>query len=72
MGRFYQERLGQPPQVVITTAITAGINGREKQSKSLGNYISISDTSRDMFGKAMKLPDNLVTEFLRVYTYVPT
>jgi tyrosyl-tRNA synthetase len=71
MGRFYQERLGQSPQVVITTAITPGIDGREKQSKSLGNYIAINDTARDMFGKAMKLPDNLATEFLRVYTYVP-
>lgn len=71
MGRFYQERLGQKPQVVITTSITPGIDGREKQSKSLGNYIAISDTARDMFGKAMKLPDNLVTKFLRVYTYVP-
>lgn len=71
MGRFYQERLGQKPQVVITTAITPGIDGREKQSKSLGNYIAISDTARDIFGKAMRLPDNLVTEFLRVYTYVP-
>lgn len=71
MGRFYQGRLGQPPQVVVTTAITPGIDGREKQSKSLGNYIAIGDTSRDMFGKAMKLPDSLATEFLRVYTYVP-
>lgn len=71
MGRFYQERLGQKPQVVVTTAITPGIDGREKQSKSLGNYIAISDTARDIFGKAMRLPDGLVTEFLRVYTYVP-
>jgi tyrosyl-tRNA synthetase len=68
MGRFYQERLGQQPQVVITTAITPGIDGREKQSKSLGNYIAISDTARDMFGKAMKLPDPLVAQYLRVYT----
>lgn len=68
MGRFYQERLGQQPQVVITTAITPGIDGRQKQSKSLGNYIAISDTARDMFGKAMKLPDRLVAEYLRVYT----
>lgn len=71
MGRFYQERLGQRAQVVITTAITPGIDGREKQSKSLGNYIAITDTARDMFGKAMKLPDKLVAEFLKVYTYVP-
>jgi tyrosyl-tRNA synthetase len=71
MGRFYQERLGQRPQVVITTAITAGIDGREKQSKSLGNYIAITDTARDMFGKAMRLPDHLIADFLRVYTFVP-
>lgn len=71
MGRFYQERLGARPQVVMTTTITPGIDGREKQSKSLGNYIAISDTARDMFGKAMKLPDSLVGVYLRVYTLTP-
>lgn len=71
MGRFYQEHFGQRPQAVITTAITPGIDGREKQSKSLGNYIAISDTARDMFGKAMRLPDKLIAQFLRVYTLVP-
>jgi tyrosyl-tRNA synthetase len=71
MGRFYQERMGAKPQTVITTKITPGIDGREKQSKSLGNYIGLDDTPRDMFGKAMRLPDNLVSEFLQVYTLVP-
>lgn len=71
MGRFYQERMGRKPQTVITTKITHGIDGREKQSKSLGNYIAISDTPRDMFGKAMSLADNLIAEFLEVYTLVP-
>lgn len=71
MGRFYQERLGAAPQVVITTAITPGIDGREKQSKSLGNYIALTDPARDMFGKVMKLPDGLVSQYLRVYTLVP-
>lgn len=71
MGRFYQERMGGKPQTVITTKITPGIDGREKQSKSLGNYIAVSDTPRDKFGKAMSLPDHLVTEFLQVYTLVP-
>ncbi|MBV9140840.1 MAG: tyrosine--tRNA ligase [Pseudonocardiales bacterium] len=71
MGRFYQERMGGNPQTVITTKITPGIDGREKQSKSLGNYIAVSDTPRDMFGKAMSLPDNLISEFLEVYTLVP-
>ena len=70
MGRFLAERLGQPPQVVVTTAITPGTDGRAKQSKSLGNYIAISDSPRDMFGKSMKLPDHLVTCYLRHYTMV--
>lgn len=71
MGRFYQERMGSSPQTVITTKITPGIDGREKQSKSLGNYIAISDTPRDIFGKAMSLPDQLIAQFLEVYTLVP-
>jgi tyrosyl-tRNA synthetase len=71
MGRFFAERLGGTPQVVVTTEITPGIDGRAKQSKSLGNYIAISDSARDMFGKAMKLPDHLVTTYLRHYTLVP-
>ena len=71
MGRFLQERLGGSPQVVITTELTPGIDGRAKQSKSLGNFIALSDTARDMFGKAMKLPDHLVTLYLRHYTMVP-
>jgi tyrosyl-tRNA synthetase len=71
MGRFLAERLGTAPQVVITTHITPGIDGRAKQSKSLGNYIALSDSARDLFGKAMRLPDHLVTEYLRHYTLVP-
>jgi tyrosyl-tRNA synthetase len=71
MGRFFAERLGSTPQVVVTTEVTPGIDGRGKQSKSLGNYIALTDSPRDMFGKAMKLPDHLVTLYLRHYTTVP-
>jgi len=71
MGRFFAERLGARRQVVITTRITPGLDGREKQSKSLGNYIALSDTARDMYGKAMKLPDSLALEYLHVYTLFP-
>lgn len=71
MGRFFAERLGGIPQVIVTTEVTPGIDGRAKQSKSLGNYIALSDSPRDMFGKAMKLPDHLVTVYLRHYTMVP-
>lgn len=71
MGRSYQERLGARPQTVITTKITPGTDGREKQSKSLGNYIALDDTPRDKYGKVMSLQDSLITEFLEVYTLVP-
>ena len=71
MGRFYQETLGQSPQVVLTTRITPGIDGREKQSKSLNNYIAITDTPREKYGKIMSLPDGLMTEYMRVYTCIP-
>ena len=62
MGRWIQERLGQRPQVVLTTTITPGIDGREKQSKSLGNYIGILHSPRDKFGRVMRVPDHLVAE----------
>jgi tyrosyl-tRNA synthetase len=71
MGRFYQERFGQTPQIVITTKITPGTDGREKQSKSLGNYIALADTPRDQFGKVMSIPDPLIVPYLQVYTQVP-
>ncbi len=71
MGRTYQEKFAQEPQVVITTRITPGTDGVAKQSKSLGNYIALADTPRDMFGKAMSIPDHLTPSYLEVYTDVP-
>ncbi|HEX9897288.1 MAG TPA: tyrosine--tRNA ligase [Dehalococcoidales bacterium] len=71
MGRFFQEKVGQLPQVIITTKITPGIDGKEKQSKSLGNYIGITDTPRTQFGKIMSIPDNLIVAYIEVYTTIP-
>ena len=71
MGRDLQERAGQSPQIIITTKITPGIRGGPKQSKSLGNYIAIDDNPREKFGKAMSIPDNLIDQYLRVYTTMP-
>jgi tyrosyl-tRNA synthetase len=68
MGRHFQERLGSPPQVVITTRITPGLDGRAKQSKSLNNYVALRDPADEKFGKLMSLPDHLVGEFALVYT----
>jgi tyrosyl-tRNA synthetase len=71
MGRHFQQRLGAPPQVLITSSITPGLDGGPKQSKSLNNFVSLTDTSRDKFGKLMSLPDELVEEWARVYTELP-
>lgn len=70
MGRFFQEKFGQTPQVVITTKITPGIDGKEKQSKSLGNYIGLAHSPREKFGRIMSIPDNLIVEYFKVYTEV--
>src|SRR5579871_82550 len=70
MGRFFQERFGQPPQVVMTTKITPGTDGIEKQSKSLGNYIALADSPKDKFGKVMSIPDGLMLSYFEVYTLV--
>lgn len=71
MGRFFQEKFGQAPQVIITTKITPGIDGKEKQSKSLGNYIGLAHSPREKFGRIMSIPDNLIVEYFQVYTEVP-
>ncbi|MEV0286366.1 tyrosine--tRNA ligase [Kribbella sp. NPDC050820] len=68
LGRHFQQRLGAPPQVVMTTTITPGIDGRAKQSKSLNNYIGLTDSPRDKFGKLMSIPDSLVESYAHVYT----
>ena len=70
LGRFYQERLGQVPQVIITTKITPGIDGVAKQSKSLDNYIGLGHSPRDKFGRIMRLPDRLINKYFEVYTSV--
>ncbi|MDD3182292.1 MAG: tyrosine--tRNA ligase [Alphaproteobacteria bacterium] len=71
MGRFFQEKFGQSPQTVMTSRITPGIDGKAKQSKSLGNYIAIADTARDKFGKVMSMPDELIVPYYEVYTTAP-
>lgn len=71
MGRFFQEKFGQTAQVILTTKITPGIDGKAKQSKSLGNYIGLSHSPREKFGRLMSMPDNLIQQYLEVYTDLP-
>ena len=68
MGRQYQQRLGAVPQAIITTVITPGLGGGPKQSKSLGNYVALTDTPTDKFGKVMSLSDDLVAVWASAYT----
>lgn len=72
MGKFYQEKCGQRPQVILTTRITMGTDGKNKQSKSLNNYIALADTPNDKFGKLMSLPDTEIVNYLEVYSDLPT
>jgi tyrosyl-tRNA synthetase len=71
MGRELEAKFNLPPQVVLTTKITPGTDGKEKQSKSLGNYIGLNHSPREKFGRIMSIPDNLIAEYFRVYTTVP-
>ena len=70
MGRFLQEKFEQIPQIIITTKITPGIDGKEKQSKSLGNYIGLVHSPREKFGRIMSMADNLIIGYFKVYTEV--
>lgn len=70
LGRFYQGKFGQPSQVIITTRITPGIDGKEKQSKSLGNFIGLDHSPREKFGRIMSMPDKLIIDYFKVYTEV--
>jgi tyrosyl-tRNA synthetase len=68
MGRQLQEREGQDPQVVLTTPLLEGLDGRDKMSKSLGNYIGITEPSDQQFGKLMKVPDELMPKYFELTT----
>ncbi len=71
MGRVIQERSGQRPQVALTMPLLIGIDGHQKMSQSLGNYIGIEDPPAEMFGKTMRIPDELMIEWFRLTTDVP-
>jgi tyrosyl-tRNA synthetase len=60
MGRSLQSAYGQEPQVVLTMPLLAGIDGANKMSKSLGNHIGVSDPPTEMYGRTMRIPDELI------------
>jgi tyrosyl-tRNA synthetase len=68
VGRELQRQVGQTPQVCITTPLIEGLDGVKKMSKSLGNYIGVTDTPTDMFGKTMSVPDSLMEKYFTLLT----
>jgi tyrosyl-tRNA synthetase len=71
MGREVMHMTGQPPQAVMAMDLLEGTDGKEKMSKSLGNYISIVDTPREIYGKVMSVPDVLMERYLLLATFTP-
>jgi tyrosyl-tRNA synthetase len=63
MGRQIMEYHDKRPQCVLTTPLLVGTDGSMKMSKSLGNYIGVTEAPQDMFGKAMRIPDELVPDY---------
>lgn len=71
MGRHLQEVYGQKPQVVLTMPILEGLDGVQKMSKSLNNYIGIADAPDEMFGKIMSISDDLMWRYFQLLSFKP-
>lgn len=71
VGRELQKHYGQKPQIVLTMPILEGLDGVQKMSKSLGNYIAIRDEPEQMFGKLMSISDQLMWRFLQLLSFRP-
>ncbi|NNJ90499.1 MAG: tyrosine--tRNA ligase [Gammaproteobacteria bacterium] len=71
VGRQLQEAYGQEPQIAITMPILEGLDGVQKMSKSLNNYIGITDTPDEMFGKIMSVSDELMWRYFELLSFRP-
>jgi len=71
VGRDLQRAFGQEPQVAVTTPILEGLDGAQKMSKTLGNYVGISEPPGEIYGKLMSLPDSLMFRYLTLVTRLP-
>jgi len=70
-GRTLQKKLGQRPQIVWTLELLVGTDGVKKMSKSLDNYIAVTDAPVDMYGKLMSIPDQLIAPYYKLCTDIP-
>ncbi len=71
IGRDIQREYGQEPQVIITLPLLEGLDGVQKMSKSLGNYVGIMEPPKEMFGKLMSIPDSLMWKYYELLTDLP-
>jgi tyrosyl-tRNA synthetase len=71
VGRQLQQSYGQPPQVVVTMPLLPGLDGVQKMSKSLGNYVGITETPGEMFGKIMSISDELMWSYYELLSFEP-
>ena len=71
VGRQLQEAYGQEPQIVLTTPLLEGLDGVQKMSKSLGNYVAIHDPPESMFGKLMSISDELMWRYFELLSFRP-
>lgn len=72
VGRELQKDYGQESQVVMTFPLLVGLDGKEKMSKSLDNYIGLTDSPFEKFEKSMKIPDNVLRQYFELATDLPT
>jgi len=71
MGRELQKHHGQPPQCILTMPLLEGLDGVNKMSKSLGNYVGIQEPSNEIFGKLMSVSDELMWKYIELLSFEP-
>ncbi len=68
IGRQIQKEYGQIPQIVLTLPVLEGLDGVQRMSKSVGNYIGVEESPNEMYGKTMSIPDNLIYNYFELLT----
>jgi len=71
VGRELQRQWGQEPQCILTMPLLEGLDGKEKMSKSLGNYVGIAEPPREIFGKLMSISDELMWRYIELLSFEP-
>jgi tyrosyl-tRNA synthetase len=72
VGRELQRAWGQEPQIAVTVPLIEGLDGVQKMSQSLGNYVGVTEPADEMFGKLMRIPDGLIGKYLRLVAWMPS